>query len=242
MTGIVCWRIWSGSLFRSELFGAHRGAMLARRRTSDESLAAQFYLRSVAFLYSALYSCTYGDSQPCNTIVVTPNPAQVILWNKLQQKHLPMPTLVNCSPARDWVISIHFKFHRLRDVRSFVDKCLTGTPGTPLKVFSWIIPVYIRKCLLVSLRAHLLGDFFSQRRLFEERWLSSEGTRWIGNWKSFCGFLCHNPYLNHATFFSHGDDWNSSLLQQSWKVFTRTKWPIKTRRPRSFRRRGRLKW
>lgn len=61
---------------------------------------------------------------------------QVTQRNKLQQKHLPMPTLVNCSPARDWVISIHFKFHRLRDVRSFVDKCLTGTPGTPLKVFS----------------------------------------------------------------------------------------------------------
>lgn len=78
---------------------------------------------------------------------------QVTQRNKLQQKHLPMPTLVNCSPARDWVISIHFKFHRLRDVRSFVDKCLTGTPGTPLKVFSWIIPVYIRKCLLVSLPA-----------------------------------------------------------------------------------------
>lgn len=76
---------------------------------------------------------------------------QVTQRNKLQQKHLPMPTLVNCSPARDWVISIHFKFHRLRDVRSFVDKCLTGTPGTPLKVFSWIIRVYIRKCLLVSL-------------------------------------------------------------------------------------------
>lgn len=61
---------------------------------------------------------------------------QVTRRNKLQQKHLPMPTLVNCSPARDWVISIHFKSHRLRDVRSFVDKCLTGTPGTPLKVFS----------------------------------------------------------------------------------------------------------
>lgn len=165
MTGIVCWRIWSGSLFRSELFGAQRGATRARRRTSDESLAdLNLYPRNVSFLDLCGLTCTIVYCRWVHVVlfyVITKcliefcscnlKSEQVTRRNKLQQKHLPMPTLVNCSPARDWVISIHFKFHRLRDVRSFVDKCLTGTPGTPLKVFSWIIPVYIRKCLLVSL-------------------------------------------------------------------------------------------
>lgn len=111
-----------------------------RRRTSDESLADfQSRLQTVILLNSHLnlvgaraLSTSYHNARlNCNF-----KSEQVIQRNKLQQKHLPMPTLVNCSPARDWVISIHFKFYRLRDVRSFVDKCLTGTPGTPLKVFS----------------------------------------------------------------------------------------------------------
>lgn len=157
MTGIVCWRIWSGSLFRSELFGAQRGATRARPRTSDESLAdLNLYPRNVSFLKSCrdvftLHPTCVRRGRLTAFCSCNLKSEQLTQRNKLQQKHLPMPTLVNCSPARDWVISIHFKFHRLRDVRSFVDKCLTGTPGTPLKVFSWIIPVYIRKCLLVSL-------------------------------------------------------------------------------------------
>lgn len=155
MTGIVCWRIWGGSLFRSELFGAQRGAIFASRRTSDESLAdlssifEAFYFSISIIMAVTLWSASSHNAQHSRNF----KSEQVTQRNKLQQKHLPMPTLVNCSPACDWVISIHFKFHRLRDVRSFVDKCLTGTPGTPLKVFSWIIPVYIRKCLLVSLLA-----------------------------------------------------------------------------------------
>lgn len=116
---------------------------------------------------------------------------QVTQRNKLQQKHLPMPTLVNCSPARDWVISIHFKFHRLRDVRSFVDKCLTATPGTPLKVFSWIIPVYIRKCLLVSLH-ELTYSVISFHRGVCSKSGGFLGSCSIGNWKSFCVFFVKN--------------------------------------------------
>jgi hypothetical protein len=153
MTGIVCRRIWGGSLFRSELFGAQRGARLAPRRTSNGSLALAPSKRFIFSIYIIIHVTSCGASSHNTQHSRNFKSEQVTQRNKLQQKHLPMPTLVNCSPACDWVISIHFKFHCLRDVRSFVDKCLTGTPGTPLKVFSWIIPVYIRKCLLVSLPA-----------------------------------------------------------------------------------------
>lgn len=46
----------------------------------------------------------YVHFQLCNTIVVNSESAQVIR-NKLQQKHLPMPTLVNCS--RSWLGNFH---------------------------------------------------------------------------------------------------------------------------------------
>lgn len=180
MTGIVWRRIWSGSLFRSELFGAQRGAMLARRvggehlmnhsQTTSHAYRPLYFWSPILTLQACTVPTSYNNARPnCDF-----KSEQVIQRNKLQQKHLPMPTLVNCSPARDWVISIHFKFYRLRDVRSFVDKCLTGTPGTPLKVFSWIIPVYIRKCLLVSLREFTYSVISFHRGVCSKWWFSLE--------------------------------------------------------------------
>lgn len=189
MTGIVWRRIWSGSLFRSELFGAQRGSMFARLVGGEQLMN---HSQTSEFQVTPSDRCTFKlPSQPCRRYARARHRAlpstyhntrlncyfkseQVIQRNKLQQKHLPMPTLVNCSPARDWVISIHFKFYRLRDVRSFVDKCLTGTPGTPLKVFSWIISVYIRKCLLVSLREFTYSVISFHRGVCSKWWFYLE--------------------------------------------------------------------